>query len=210
MDCTHSDVSERMCNECGMIVEKLEMVRGWNSQNLVSKKSQSNELFNELVGIGVCLENVRKAHDALKKACAVRKSSLKGKRKRGFVFACLFDLIRGDPDELRKKMNLLRPECERGVALYEELINLIGWHWTDFVKSKLKKFNLERIEDEVLSLLLKKPLRSKLNQQVATAIISVCKTHSISFDKSVLLQEFANETKVKRKLNGRLQKVVRV
>jgi hypothetical protein len=190
MDCSHTNIIERCCNDCGMIVHQLEAVRGWNSQSIGIKKPQISESFNFLTSNGIDVTIAKNATSILTMIAKTHKIVLKGRRKKAFLFACVFDHLKCDIDQLTKQLNMCKKDVARGIDLYEQYIHPIKWTWVDFLQEKLKKFGLDDIFNLIKFDLTSSTSKHKFNVQMYNSIIKICKKQNIFINKELLSKSF--------------------
>lgn len=188
--CQHDNIIDRMCNDCGQVIIPMEMSRGWNSQNVVTKKPIMTDSFTNLISCGISLDVAKSATQTMSRVCELKKSTLKGNRKKGLLFACIFDQLRCDPDTLRSTMKLSRRDCIRGLELFEQEVKILNWDWKMLLMEKLRKLNLICIREEVEMQLLNSKLKMRQYIQIASCIAYICDMRKIIFNRDILMKEF--------------------
>ena len=171
--CLHqNEIIDRCCNDCGMIVEQPDMVCSWTAHNFNSTTT-CDPTIKELLSLKVSFDELHTIVDNIAHVSKVKNCGLKGRRKRGLMFACIFAIYKNDPDLLRKKMLLTRQECIRGVQLYEECVSNINWNWKMFLHSKLKQLNLLHLENTVVEQILLSKSKFRVSIQMVSCIASL-------------------------------------
>lgn len=183
-DCKHETVVDRMCDECGMVTEPLEFLKSYNTNNSGIPSVTHREravLFRELINMGIEFELVKHCQSIVDDVSRYNMSTLKGRRKRGLVFATIFARTGGDPHELCKKMGMKPKECASGMKLYEHYIGCIKWSWAKLLKCKLDKLNLSYLYDKVCAKMLEtcKRKKGKIVDHLINSIEVVGKENSI-------------------------------
>ena len=199
--CLHqNEIIDRCCNDCGMIVEQPDMVCAWTAHNF-NNVSTCDQTIKELIGLGVSFDEVHTILDNITKVSTIKNCGLKGRRKRGLMFACIFAIRKNDPDVLRKKMMLNRQECVRGVQLYEECVSNVNWNWKMFLHSKLKHINLLHLENKVVEQLLLSKSKFRVSVQMVSCIATLMsETDNQEITLNNLKQVFGCEKIVKFKI----------
>jgi hypothetical protein len=196
IECNHEFINDRMCEDCGLIVEPLEMSRGWN---MLQSRVVIPESFLKLVDAGISIEAAKNAFHILEKVCVIKKCILKGKRKKSLLFACLFDQLRGDPDKLRIKMNLTRKDCVRGIDLFEETIKIIKWDWSDVLREKCKILNMNHMFNLLFKQLVMSKCKIKMSLQMASCCIYFVREFGLKIEDKTVLNEFGVDKFIKWK-----------
>lgn len=190
--CLHETIVERMCDACGQIVEPSIMVRTWTSQSVTNKSTLANaQMFAKLLSSGCEATQIRHAYDCVKTISTLKKSMLKGKRKRALVFAALFaQKPHGDPDILRAKLKLSRVDCNRALEMYETHLNPIAHDWSMLLRSKLLSINMSDLYTHVCDEMLLSNNRTKIAQQLVSCIAHVCKQQERNCNEQLLRTTF--------------------
>ena len=174
--CKHeNEIIERCCVDCGAIVEQHDMVSGWVANHFVHTAPQNDPMIKELLGIGLSFDQLRKIYDNVAIVSKIKDCGLKGRRRKGLIFACIFSIRKCDPDILRKQLGLTRKECERGVHLFEECISNLKWTWKMLLHSKLKTLGLVEIEDDVIAQILMSRSKTRVSILLASCVVELLK-----------------------------------
>ena len=166
-----------MCEDCGLYVEPLELVRGWNSQSATIRQTETEKI--KLIKymtreLSLPLPLVEECSREIDRVSYIKNSTLKGRRKKSLMFACIFNKTRQDPESLRRSLKLTYKECYRGFELYENYIGKIGWTWKNFLEIKLKQIDREHLIDTVVDRVMVTRL-GKINKRLAKCVYELCK-----------------------------------
>lgn len=203
MSCEHKiEILERVCTECGMIVEQFEYV-GWTSHVKYSD-ARINPLLRDLLSYQVPIIVAKQAVETIRKITLSSQQNVKGRRRRALAFAIIFDKMGGDPDVLRRRMHLPRKACAAAIEIYETSGNLIKWHWSNLLREKLAALELSHLYNLVYDQLTISRSRHCINDQMATCIAQLCALYKIPLDQTKLLAEFDIQKFVYWRLKKRL------
>lgn len=176
-ECLCKNIFDRMCEDCGLFVEPLEMARGWNLQNTSIKniESEKSKLIKHLVNdLRIPFKLVNDCSNQVDKVSMIRNTTLKGRRKKSLMFACIFAKTRKDPEELCRMFSLSHHECRRGVELFETHLGYINWHWKELLKCKLTSIKKEEYFDRVCESYLSTRSKGKINIGLAKCVSNIC------------------------------------
>lgn len=205
MECLHTSIIDRYCNDCGLQVVGLEMASVWNGQNVSHRRveGEQGKLDVLLRSVGVGVATINGVHKVLGKVADANGSLLKGRRKLGVAFAHVFVVGEPqDPDELRRLLGMTRKECSRGLALYEQVMGPVSWTWINLLNVKLKTLGLVQIHAEVQACIMATIGRGRLARQMAAFTILTCSNMSIPIDLERVASTFGCKLKSLKKYRG--------
>jgi len=196
MNCNHIILDGRICDSCGQIICPFQLIQGW--PQLINKQLSfplKNNLNKELIKCGIPYKYLRLFPNIISTISKKTNCKIKGKRKKALVFAILYDIEKGDPDELRLKINLTREQCIKGVKLYEEHINFLNINWKTFLLQKLNKLNFNFLYEEISNNIIKQNSNIPISELIYLNILSCLKKYNIPKNLKLINNEFILKNK---------------
>ena len=212
-ECTHEDVEDNYCLECGLEVDSISNKNEWSNDKCVSrcyvKRQENRSLINDVKGMGFPDIIVSLADEYYKRI--INKKIFRGDTRKAVIFTCILQASKKmgysqTPEDISNKLNIKKKIISKGLKIFSQTIDDNEVRYIgplDLIENILKNMNaspsyskdIKRLYTEKIdgkSTLLK---RSNPQSVASGLVFYYCKSKGINISRK-RFSEIVNKSEI--------------